>query len=190
LPEAAVAAILHLRRSLLLTGAAIAAKPGLARSTVARWLEREGLGHLARLDPPAPVRRDRRERPGELIHLDIKKPGRLGQPGHRVTGRRSGCRNRGKGRVEPWSATGSRTMARVHVAVDDATRLACAKVLADARKTTTTGFLLRALRWFRAQGIRARRVMTDNGSACRSRRFAEALRLLRLGPVCILGIPL
>jgi hypothetical protein len=66
------------------------------------------------------------------------------------------------------------------VAVDDATRLACAEVLADARKATTTAFPLRALRWFRAQGIGARRVMTDNGSACRSRRFAEALRLLGL----------
>jgi transposase InsO family protein len=180
LPEAAVAAILHLRRSLRLTGAAIAAKPGLARSTVARWLEREGLGHLARLDPPAPVHRYQCERPGELIHLDIKKLGRLGQPGHRVTGTRVGCRNRGKGRVEPWSATGSRTMARVHVAVEDATRLAYAEVLADERKATTTGFLLRALRWFRARGIRARRVMTDNGSAYRSRRFAKALRLLAI----------
>jgi transposase InsO family protein len=156
------------RRTLRLTGAAIAATLGLARSTVARWLEREGLGHLARLDPPAAVHRYQRARPGELIHLDIKKLGRLGQPGHRVTGRRSGCRNRGKG----WNF--------VHVAVDDATRLACAEVLADARKTTTTGFLLRALRWFRAQGIRARRVMTDNGSARRSCRFAKALRLLGL----------
>jgi transposase InsO family protein len=71
-------------------------------------------------------------------------------------------------------------MARVHVAVDDATRLSCAEVLADARKATTTALPLRALRWFRARGIRARRVMTDNGSACRSRRFAKALRLLGL----------
>jgi transposase InsO family protein len=71
-------------------------------------------------------------------------------------------------------------MARVHVVVDDATRLAYAEVLADERKATTTGFLLRALRWFRAQGIQVRRVMTDNGSAYRSRRFAKALRLLGL----------
>jgi transposase InsO family protein len=71
-------------------------------------------------------------------------------------------------------------MARVHVAVDDATRLAYAEVLADERKATTTAFLLRALRWFRARGIRARRMMTDNGSAYRSRRFAKALRLLGL----------
>jgi transposase len=85
LPEAAVAAILHLRRTLRLTGAAIAATLGLARSTVAPWLRRAGLGRLAQRDPPAPVRRYQRERPGELIHLDIRKPGRSGQPGHRVT---------------------------------------------------------------------------------------------------------
>jgi transposase InsO family protein len=168
LPEAAAAAILHLRRSLRLTGAAIAAKPGLARSTVARWLRRAGLGKLAQIDPPGPVRRDRRERPGGMIHPDIRKPGRSGQPGHRVTGTRGGCRNRGAG----WQF--------VHVAVDDATRQAYAEVLADERKATTTGFLLRALRRFRAQGIGARRVMTDNGSAYRSRRFAKALRLLRV----------
>jgi len=147
---------------------------------VARWLRRVGLGRLAQLDPPAPVRRYQRERPGELIHLDIKKLGRFDRPGHRVTGSRSGCRNRGAGWVEPWSATGSRTMARVHVAVDDATRLSYVEVLSDEGKVTTTGLPLRALRWFRARGIRARRVMTDNGAAYRSRRFAKALRLLAI----------
>jgi len=163
-----VALILHLRRALRMTGAAIAAKLGLARSTVARWLRREGLGRLARIDPPDPVRRYQRERPGELIHLDIKKLGRLDQPGHRVTGTRVGCRNRGAG----WDF--------VHVAVDDATRLSYVEVLGDERKDTTTGFLLRALRWFRDQGIRAERVMTDNGSAYRSGRFAKALRLMAI----------
>ncbi len=158
--------IVHLRRSLRMTGAAIAAKLGLARSTVSRWLRRAGLGRLARIDPPAPVRRYQRERPGELIHLDIKKLGRFDQPGHRITGTRVGCRNRGAG----WDF--------VHVAVDDATRLAYVEVLADERKNTTTGFLLRALRWFRQQGIRTERVMTDNGSAYRSARFGKALRWL------------
>ncbi|PMB31964.1 IS481 family transposase, partial [Fischerella thermalis CCMEE 5319] len=166
LEAATVALILHLRRTLRMTGAAIAAKLGLARSTVARWLRREGLGRLARIDPPEPVRRYQRERPGELIHLDIKKLGRFDHPGHRITGTRIGCRNRGAG----WDF--------VHVAVDDATRLAWVEVLGDERKNTTTGFLLRALRWFRTQGIRVERVMTDNGSAYRSGRFAKALRLL------------
>lgn len=167
LPEAAVAAIGQLRR-LRLTGAEIARKLGLARSTVARWLRRSGLGRLAQLDPPGPVRRYQRDRPGELIHLDIKKLGRFDRPGHRITGTRSGCRNRGAG----WDF--------VHVAVDDATRLAYVEVLADERKETTTAFLLRALRWFRSRGIRAERVMTDNGSAYRSGRFAKALRILRV----------
>lgn len=166
LPDRLVALALHLRRSLRLTGAEIARKLGLARSTVARWLARAGMGRLARLDPPEPVRRYQRARPGELIHLDIKKLGRFDRPGHRVTGTRRGCRNRGAG----WDF--------VHVAVDDTTRLAYVEVLGDERRDTTTAFLLRALRWFRARGIRAERVMTDNGSAYRSRRFAKALRLL------------
>ena len=166
LPDRLVAQALHLRRSLRLAGAEIARKLGLARSTVARWLARAGMGRLARLDPPEPVRRYQRARPGELIHLDIKKLGRFDRPGHRVTGTRRGCRNRGAG----WDF--------VHVAVDDTTRLAYVEVLDDERRDTTTAFLLRALRWFRARGIRAERVMTDNGSAYRSRRFAKALRLL------------
>ena len=167
LAEGTIGLILHLRRALRMTGAAIAAKLGLARSTVARWLRRLGLGLLARIDPPEPVRRYQRARPGELIHLDIKKLGRFDQPGHRLTGNRRG-RSRGAG----WDF--------VHVAVDDATRLAYVEVLGDERRDTTTAFLLRALRWFRSQGIHAERVMTDNGSAYRSRRFAKALRLLAI----------
>ncbi len=146
LPDRLVALALHLR----LAGAEIARKLGLARSTVARWLARAGMGRLARLDPPEPVRRYQRARPGELIHLDIKKLGRFDRHGHRVTGTRRGCRNRGAG----WDF--------VHVAVDDTTRLAYVEVLGDERRDTTTAFLLRALRWFRARGIRAERVMTDN----------------------------
>ncbi|MCT4682578.1 MAG: IS481 family transposase [Roseicyclus sp.] len=168
LPDRVVAVIVWMRRRLRLTASAIAASLGLPRSTVARWLTRVGLGRLAQLDPPEPVRRYQRERPGELLHLDIKKLGRFDRPGHRVTGTRRGCRNRGAG----WDF--------VHVAVDDATRLAYVEVLPDERKDTTTGFLLRALRWFRRLGIRVERVMTDNGSAYRSRRFRKVLRLLAI----------
>lgn len=166
LPDRTVAVIVWMRRRLRLTGSAIAAKLGLPRSTVARWLTRAGLGRLSQLDPPEPVRRYQRERPGELLHLDIKKLGRFDRPGHRVTGTRRGCRNRGAG----WDF--------VHVAVDDATRLAYVEVLPDERKDTTTAFLMRALRWFRGRGIQVERVMTDNGSAYRSRRFRKALRWL------------
>lgn len=112
LPEPLIALILHLRRSMRMTGAAIAHKLGLARSTVSRWLKRGGVGQLSRLDPPEPVRRYQRERPGELIHLDIKKLGRFDRPRHRITGTRTGCRNEGAGGDF------------VHVAIDDATRLA------------------------------------------------------------------
>lgn len=168
LPDRVVAVIVWMRRRLRLTASAIAARLGLPRSTVARWLTRVGLGRLSQLDPPEPVRRYQRERPGELLHLDIKKLGRFDHPGHRVTGTRRGCRNRGAG----WDF--------VHVAVDDATRLAYVEVLPDERKDTTTGFLLRALRWFRRHGIRVERVMTDNGSAYRSRRFRKVLRWLAI----------
>tara|TARA_R110000787_G_scaffold119924_2_gene230840 strand:- start:86 stop:481 length:396 start_codon:yes stop_codon:yes gene_type:complete len=99
---------------------------------------------------PEPLRRYQRQRPGELIHPDIKKLSRVHQPGHRVTGTRIGCRNRGAG----WDS--------VHVAVDDAKRLAYVEVLGDERKETVTAFLLSALRWFRNQGIHAQCVMTDN----------------------------
>ena len=131
---------------------------------MARWLARAGVGRLARIDPPPPARRYQRGRPGELIHIDIKKLGRFEHPGHRVTGARKGHRNPGAG----WDF--------VHVAVDDATRLACVEVLPDEKRASAVGFLLRALRWFRAQGIGVERVMTDNGSAYRSRRFRKALR--------------
>lgn len=109
-----------------------------------------------------------RERPGELIHLDIKSLGRFDKPGHRVTAGRKGNRNTGAG----WDC--------VHVAIDDATRLAYVEVLPDQTRGTTTGFLVRALRWFRTRGITVERVMTDNGSAYVSRLFAMALRWLNI----------
>ena len=164
LGEGQIALILDLRRRFRMTAATIARQLGLARATVARWLARHGLGRLKALDPAPPVRRYQRARPGELIHIDIKKLGRFDRPGHRVTGTRTGCRNRGAG----WDF--------VHVAVDDATRLAYVEVLPDEKKETATAFLARALAWFAARGIRVERVMTDNGSCYRSRLFAAALR--------------
>lgn len=158
----------QLRRDYRMTAAEIADRLRLARSTVARWLARLGLGQLKALEPRPPVVRYQRERPGELLHLDIKSLGRFNKPGHRVTGERKGNRNRGAG----WDC--------VHVAIDDATRLAYVEVLADQTRGTTTGFLVRALRWFKARGITVERVMTDNGSAYVSRLFAKALRWLNI----------
>lgn len=173
--EAKIGLILHLRRSFRMTAAAIAAQLGLARSTVARWLARSGLGQLSRLDAKEPPRRYQRDRPGELLHIDIKKLGRFDRPGHRVTGSRSHGASRGAG----WDF--------VHVAVDDATRLAYVEVLPDESKESTTGFLRRALAWYAARGIRVERVMTDNGSPYRSRLFgaelgSRAIRHLRTRP--------
>lgn len=163
LREAQIALILDLRRRFRMTAATIAERLGLARSTVARWLARHGLGRRKALDPPPPVRRYQRERPGELIHIDIKKLGRFHRPGHRVTGSRTKGSSRGAG----WDF--------VHVAVDDATRLAYVEVLPDERKESATAFLSRALAWFAARGIRVERVMTDNGSCYRSRLFRHAM---------------
>lgn len=108
-----------------------------------------------------------------MIHLDIMKPGRQDRPGHRVTGTRTSDRSRGAG----WGFA--------HVAVDDATRLAFAEVLADERKHTTTGFLLRALRWYGSHGIGVEREMTGNGSAYRSRRVGKSLRWLAIRHIFI-----
>jgi transposase InsO family protein len=163
-----IKAAAQLRRAYRMTAAEIAERLGLARSTVARWLKTMGLGRLKSLEPKPPVIRYQRERPGELLHLDIKSLGRFDRPGHRVTGQRKGCRTPGAG----WDC--------VHVAIDDATRLAYVEVLPDQKRGTTTGFLVRALRWFKARGIAVERVMTDNGSPYVSRLFAKALRWLNI----------
>ncbi|MHC4339526.1 MAG: leucine zipper domain-containing protein [Planctomycetota bacterium] len=145
------------------TGRAIAARLGLVRSTAFGILRRMGLGLLRALTPPPVVRRYEKKRPGELLHLDIKKLGRFRRPGHRVTGRSSGYRrSRGVG----WDF--------VHVCVDDYTRLASVEVLPDERKETATGFLKRAATWFRRRGVRIERVLTENGSCYRSHLFRDA----------------
>ena len=169
---------MDLRRSLRMTGAAIAAKLGLARSTVAPRLRREGLGRLAQVDPPEPMRRYRRERPGEPIHPDIETLGRFDQPGHRVTGTRAGRRNRGAGRDVVHGAVDGGEGGRPIGSRERPNGLASVEALADERQHTATAFWLRALRRFRSHGIQVERAMTDTGSAHRSHRFAKTLRLL------------
>lgn len=158
-----VARIEALRRDRL-TGPAIAARLGMARSTVGLILRRLGLGKLSRLEPKTPAIRYERSAPGEMIHLDIKKLGRFGVAGHRVTGSRQAGSSRGAG----WDF--------LHVCVDDASRLAYTEILSSERKEDTTAFLERALAWLGRHGVAVQRVMTDNGSAYRSRLFADALR--------------
>jgi transposase InsO family protein len=158
--------ILELRR-LRMTGAAIAGRLSIPRSTVARILKRHGLERLKKLDPPAPVRRYEKTRPGELVHLDIKKLGRVRGVGHRITGQRQ-HRNRGIG----WEF--------VHVCVDDYTRLAYVEVLPDEKGGTSAAFLRRAAAWLKAQGVTVERVMTDNGSGYVSKDFAAAIAEIRV----------
>jgi transposase InsO family protein len=138
------------------------ARPPGALATVVREPRRLGLNRLSRLDPPRPANRDEWPAAGDLLHLDIKKLGKIGRVGHRMHGDRT-TRVRGIG----WEA--------VHVAIDDCTRLTYAEVLPDECQGTTAGFLQRALRYFARRGIGIARVMTDNGSAYRSRTFAAVV---------------
>ena len=157
-PADRVTAICELRQ-LRLTAAEISERLAMPLSTVSIVLKREGLGKRSRLEPPEPVNRYERRRPGELVHIDVKKLGRIqGGPGKRVTGRR-----------ERWAPTrtDAEGVARkqigwecVHVAVDDFSRLAYVEVLSDERAPTAVGFLERALRFYAGHGIRVERVMT------------------------------
>ena len=164
-PEDRVGAIAALRR-LRMTGPEIAECLGMALSTVSAVLNRIGLGKLSRLEPPEPPNRYERAKPGELIHIDVKKLVRIERgAGHRVTGRRT-TQARGAG----WE--------RVHVCVDDATRLAYVEVLPDEKARTAAGFLKRAIAFYAAHGIVVERVMTDNGPAYVSIVHAIACRTL------------
>jgi transposase InsO family protein len=171
-----VAAICALRR-VRFTGAQIAEILAMPSSTVSAVLRREGMGRLGRLGLE-PARRYERQRPGELVHVDIKRLGRIKDgAGHRITGHkhhtavrtdRAGIRRRTAG----WEC--------VHVAIDDATRLAYAEVLADERAPSAIGFLRRALAFFARHGICVESLMTDNGSAYVSVAHALACRALGL----------
>jgi transposase InsO family protein len=175
-PSSRVQAIEALRR-LRMTAAEIAECLGMALSTVSRWLKRIGLGKRSRLEPPEPPNRYERKRPGELVHVDVKKLGRFRRAGHRVTGSKRGrltqSTEEGRGRgVVGWEFC--------HVCVDDATRLAYVEVLDDERGKTAAGFLRRAVAWFGSMGIKVERVMSDNGSCYRSTVHGVACRELGL----------
>ncbi len=171
--EDRVVAIASLRR-LRMTAAEIAELLTMPPSTVSAVLLRIGLGKRSRLEPLEPANRYQRERPGELVHIDVKKLGRIQHVGHRITGNRRNQRPRviaGR-RQTGWEY--------VHVCVDDATRLAYVEVLADEKATTAVAFLRRAVAHFRAYGITVERVITDNGSAYVSLVHALACKTLRI----------
>jgi len=173
--ERRIEAIAALRR-LRMTGAEIAEILCMAHSTVSGILTKIGMGKLGRLGLEPAVRYER-DRPGELIHIDIKKLGRIhAGAGHRVTGRRgryTGQRTDAEGKVRNvvgWEF--------VHVAIDDATRLAYVEVLSDEKAITAIGFLRRAVAHFSSYGMTVQQLITDNGSAYRSTVHAIACRTL------------
>jgi transposase InsO family protein len=175
--ERRVEVIAALRR-LRMTGPEIAECLGMALSTVSGILTRIGMGKLGRLGLE-PAQRYERARPGELLHVDVKKLGRIqGGVGHRISGRRRHwppTRTDAAGRVRRqfgWEY--------VHVAIDDATRLAYVEVLSDEKAPTAVGFLRRAVTHFAAYGIQIERVITDNGSPYVSTMHAIACRALKI----------
>jgi transposase InsO family protein len=175
-PEDRVQAIAALRR-VRFTAAEIAELLGMALSTVSGILTRVGMGKLGRLGLE-PAQRYERARPGELVHIDVKKLGRIeGGAGKRIT---AGVKRNSK-RIRTDAAGVQRKIIGwefVHVAIDDCTRLAYAEVLSDEKATTAIGFLRRAVAFFARHGVSVERLLTDNGSAYRSTMHAIACRAL------------
>jgi transposase InsO family protein len=161
-------------RRLRMTAAEIAECLGMALSTVSAVLKRIGLGKRSRLTAPEAPNPYERQQPGELVHLDIKKLGRIRGAGHRITGERSSQR---KTRLN-GKRTGVAGWEFVHVAVDDATRLAYAEVLPNEQGPTAAGFLHRAVEWFASRGITVQRILSDNGACYRSQAHATVCHQL------------
>lgn len=159
-------AVVELRRRRL-TQARIAAILGLSKSTVGRVLARAGLSRLGDLEPCEPVVRYEHEHPGDLVHLDTKKLGRIETLGYRITADR-----RDRARGAGWEY--------LFVAVDDHARLSFTELYPDERKASAAQFLANTVAYFRTLGVGVRRVLTDNGSAFHSRAFAETCRRLGL----------
>jgi transposase InsO family protein len=139
-------------------------------AAVARYLKRMGLNRLSALEPTQAVVRYERAEPGSLVHMDTKKLGRFVRPGHRVTGHR-----------QSYSVDVGWEFA--HVLIDDASRISYVEVLPDERKATVVGFFSRARQYFKGLGVEIQQLMTDNGSAYRSKfvaRFLEAVQIRHL----------
>jgi len=165
---AACAAVESLRRQRY-TGHQIAAELDISPATVSRILRRLGLNRLSALEPAEPVRRYERDHPGEMIHIDIKKLGRFNKIGHRITGDRTGQSNsRGVG----WEY--------VHVAIDDHSRVAFAKVMPSEKRRSAIAFLKEAVAYYDRLGVKVERVMTDNGPCYQSFAFRRACKCLAI----------
>ena len=177
-PAERVAVIVALRR-LRMTAAEIAETLAMPLSTVSAVLTRQGMGRLGRIGLEQPVRYER-SRPGELVHVDVKKLGRIqGGAGKRIRG---GIRQQYNPRRADAEGVERRTVGweYVHIAVDDYSRLAYAEVLPNEKATTAAAFLRRAVRFYRRYGIRVERLLTDNGPAYRSVIHALACKTLAI----------
>jgi len=157
--------LIRLMRGGKRVAAEIAQQLPVARSTVSAVLARLGLGRLWQAASTTPVQRYEWAHPGDLVHLDTKKLGRIVRPSHRVTG-------------DPRDSVDGAGWEFAHVAIDDYSRFTYVEILPDEKRYTATGFLLRALREFRHRGIAVKRILTDNGGAYRSRPFRKACRWL------------
>lgn len=166
LSEQIKATVLELRRRRLTQGR-IARSTGVSASSVSRILARAGLSRLADLEPSEPLVRYEHSRPGELLHIDTKKLGRIERLGHRITGDRRDSTD-GAG----WEF--------LFVAVDDHARIGFTQMKPNERRDCAIAFLRAAVRYFAKLGVRVRRLLTDNGSAFRSKRFAAACRKLNI----------
>src|SRR5438874_8865218 len=167
-PQATCDAVEALRRQRY-TGAQIARQLAISEATVSRILRRRGLNKLSALEPAEPLRRYERERPGELIHIDIKKLGKFNQIGHRITGDRTGQSN---GRGVGWEF--------VHVCIDDHSRVAFSEIKPDEKVDSAAPFLKAAVAYYKGLGVTVIRVMTDNGSCYKAFAFRDACRDLGL----------
>ena len=163
----------RLRRELRVGPHRLAWQTGLPRSTVYALLRRHGLGRLDRLEPRPPVIRYERAAPGELLHLDTKQLGRIRPGGGLPKPQRAAGYGAGRRRAIGWN--------RVHVAVDDYSRIAYVEELTDESPASTAAFLERAVAFYAGQGITIERVLSDNGGCYRSRLFAAAAERLGIG---------
>jgi len=164
----ATCAVIEMLRRQRRTGKQIAAEVEVSPATVSRILRRLGLSRMRDLEPFEPVRRYERGRPGELIHIDIKKLGRFVRPGHRITGDRQKGESRGAGHEF------------VHVAIDDNSRLAFTQIRGDQSKESAIAFLTDAVAYYRSLGMNVTGIMTDNGSCSRAKAFRSACGKLGL----------
>jgi len=159
-------AVVALRRQRL-TLSAIAAQLSLSRSSVARICRRAGLARLSQLEPVPHYPRYERAQPGELLHLDIKRLGRIVKVGHRITG-------------DPRDRVDGAGWEYVHVAIDDCSRVAYCQVLPDEEGESACAFLRAAVAYYAALGVTIREVLTDNGVCYRAKNFAATCSALGL----------